>query len=154
MHGALLPIFFIMLRLFYAYASNTFILLLSWGDFVLLLFLLGIMWDNPHNGKQLWNNEINDRVNWVTLFVIIYYYFWIILYYLCIISIVCIVVYLSRGRRNSPRVPLCQQGVGAGSQWTGLRVVWKTATRIARDPHMGSQCWCDVGDVCPWPHAN
>ena len=32
----------------------------------------------------MWNNEINDRVNGVTLFVIIFNYIYIILYYLSI----------------------------------------------------------------------
>jgi hypothetical protein len=52
----------------------------------------------------------------VTLFVIIFllfwyysifflYYFGIIQYYLCIKCIICIVIYLSRVRRNSPSVP-------------------------------------------------
>ncbi len=89
---------------------------------------------------------------------IIYYYITIIPCYLSIIRIIClllsIIVLLHSASLCEGTHLECRHGVGVGSQWTSLRVVWTIATRIARDPHMVSQRWCDVGDVCPWPCAN
>jgi hypothetical protein len=86
----------------------------------------------------MWNNEINDRVNGVTLFVIIFNYIYIILYYLSInlyylsiidklFYIICVLnalfVLLSICRVFEGTHPVCRQDGGAGSQWTCLRVV-------------------------------
>ena len=60
----------------------------------------------------------------MTLFVIIYYYFiiiFVLFYIICVLN--ALFVLLSVGRVFEGTHPVCRQDGGAGSQWTGLRVV-------------------------------
>ena len=79
----------------------------------------------------MWDNEFNDRVNGVTLFVIIFilflYYFYIIRILFQLFCIICVLnalfVWLSICRVFEGTHLVCRQDGGAGSQWTCLRVV-------------------------------